>query len=339
MAKHAGVIAAIAAGILLVLPVPATAQDAVGAGSSFIGPAMKRWTAMAASQASLSVTYDPVGSSRGQSKILAREVDFGASDSPMSEETRANANLLQFPVVIGAVVCVVNVPGIATDQLRLNGPLLADIYTGKIKNWNDPKIAEINPGLKLPDMDIRPVSQTNLAGTTFVYTQYLLSTNAEWREKFGPAITKRWAIGSAVGSNTLMMETLKTLPGSIGYTDYGSAIANKYAAVLLQNKAGKYVTASPAHFSAGVDTAEWTKSPDLVVNLINQPGDNAWPILTASYVQIPVDPQDPSRAQAVRKFFDFAFTKGGQAATEAQFIPLPTPAQAAVRAMWNKTGS
>lgn len=339
MAKHSGFVVTLAAGWLLSLPIPAMAQDIVGAGSSFISPAMKQWTEMARTQAGVNVTYDPIGSSRGQSKILAREVDFGASDSPMSEETRINAHLLQFPVVIGAVVCVVNVPGIATEQLRLNGPVLAEIYTGKIKNWNDPKIAEINPGLKLPDMDIRPVSQTNLAGTTFVYTQYLLATNADWREKYGPAITKRWAVGSAVGNNTLMMETLKTLPGSVGYTDYGSAIANKYATVLLRNKAGNYVSANPAHFTAGVAGAEWTKSSDLVVNLINQAGDDAWPILTASYVQMPTDPQDPARSLAVRKFFDFAFAKGGPAATEAQFIPLPTTAQTAVRALWNKAGS
>ncbi len=339
MAKHVGFVAAMAAGILLALPLPAVAQDVVGAGSSFINPAMKRWIEMARTQAGINVTYDPIGSSMGQSKILAREVDFGASDSAIPGETLTNANLLQFPVVIGAIVCVVNVPGIETEQLRLSGPVLGDIYAGKIKNWNDPKIAAINPGLKLPDLDIRPVSQSNLAGTTYVFTQYLLATNADWQEKYGPAITKRWAVGSAVRNNALMIETLKTLPGSVGYTDYGSAIANKYATVLLLNKAGKYVTPNPTQFAAGVAAAEWTKSSDLVVNMINQPGDGAWPILTASYVQMPVDPKDPARAQVVRKFFDFAFAKGGPAATEAQFIPIPDTAQAAVRKLWNKSGS
>ena len=339
MRRRLNLLATVAASVLIVAPMTAWAQDAVGAGSSFPNAAYQKWIAAAQTQAGVTIKFDPIGSGGGQTKILGGDTDFGVSEMPMPDEMKAQANLVQFPAVIGGVVCVANVPGLAPDQLKLNGVLLADIYVGKIKKWNDPAIAAINPGVTLPDMDIRPVYQKDLIGTTFVFTQYILAANADWQEKYGPRITKRWAVGSAVDGNIFMGETIKTVPGSIGYMDYNTAVTNKYPTVSLLNKDGKYVPPNPTNFAAAAASADWAQHPDLVVSLINQPGATAWPIVTPSYVQSPVAPTDQARSQAVRKFFDFAFSKGSQSVTESNLVPLPPAAEKAARAIWAKVGS
>lgn len=309
-----------------------------GAGSSFPNSVIQKWIVMAREQIGAEVKFDPIGSGGGQNRITAKEVDFAVSEMPMPDEMKEIGELVQFPVSIGGVVCVANVPGLAANELKLNGVLLAQIYVGAIKMWNDPKIAAINPGLKLPDMEIKPIHQRDLIGTTFVFTQYILAANADWREKYGPRITKRWAVGYNVDGNIFMGDTIKTVPGSVGYMDFNTAITNKYPTVSLLNAAGKYVAPTVPAFAAAAANADWAKSKDLVVSLINQPGDASWPITTPSYVQTPKKPAKPETAEALKKFFDLAFAKGGSAATESNLVPLPPAAQAAVRRVWGTIG-
>ena len=327
---------AIATGLLPASRAWAEALEATGAGSSFPNATIQKWIEMAQSAAGVSIKFDPIGSGGGQNKIMAGDTDFGVSEMPMPDEMKANANLIQFPISVGGVVCVANVPGLAANQLKLNGVLIAAIFSGQIKTWNDPRIAEINAGVTLPEMDTKPVYQRDLIGTTFVFTQYILAANADWREKFGPRITRRWAVGSNVDGNIFMGDTIKTVPGSIGYMDYNTAVKNNYPTVSLLNAAGKYVAPNPANFAAAAAAADWANAPAIVVSLINQAGDNSWPITTPSYVQVPLEPKDPARSQAVRKFFEFALTKGGSAATENNLIPLPEPAVKASLAIWDK---
>lgn len=310
----------------------------LGAGSSFPNAVIQKWIVMAREQIALEVNFEPIGSGGGQNRIKAKEVDFAVSEMPMPDEMKEIAELVQFPISIGGVVCVANVPGLEANQLKLNGVLLAQIYVGGIKMWNDPKIAAINPGVTLPDMEIRPIFQRDLIGTTFVFTQYILAANADWREKYGPRITKRWAIGSNVDGNIFMGDTIKTVPGSVGYMDFNTAITNRYPTVSLLNAAGKYVAPTVPNFAAAATKADWAKSKDLVVSLINQPGDASWPITTPSYVQTPKKPAKAETSEVLKRFFDLAFTKGGQAATDSNLVPLPPAAQTAVRKIWGTIG-
>jgi phosphate transport system substrate-binding protein len=327
------------AGFIVLVTGAAYAQDAVGAGAPFPRAVFTKWTEMAVAGAGVTVTYDPSGAGPAHSKLLAREIDFSVSGLPLPEEIKALGDLIQFPYLVGGVVCVVNVPGIESNQFRLNGAVLALIYTGQIKNWNDPLIAAINPGANLPDLGIRPLSQRDFFGPTYGFTQYIMNVNADWREKFGPFIKKRWAVGSTVDSGDAMRETIRVLPGSIGYMDYNTAITTKATTVLLLNPAGQYVAPTQAGFAAASANADWSGSKDLVVPLFSRPGEASWPMSQTSYVQMPRKPRDRARGEAVRKFFDFVFTSGGQAATETNFVPLPAAAQARVRSLLNELGS
>ena len=330
-------LATVAVGFALAAPFTATAQDAIGSGSSFVAPLMERWVDLAKDYAGVTIQYKTDGSANGQNKVLAREVDFAITDSPMSVDALAGGQMVQFPIAIGAVVCVVNMPGIVSGQLKLDGTLLAAIYGGKIKNWNDPAITSVNPGVKLPDLPIRPVWQADATGPTYAFTQYLLAANADWREKYGSVIKKRWAVGSSVASNPAMFEAMQTLPGSIGYLSYGLAMSNNLVMVQLKNSAGNFVAADPEEFANSLADVKWAEAPNLVVNLVNRPGAQSWPILAPIYVQMPADPKNIKRSEATRKFFDFATSRKGRGAVRgSNLVLLPEPTQAIVQAIWAK---
>ena len=312
----------------------AGATSIFGAGSSFIDPVMRRWLGLVPDSLAVRAAYDPVGSGNGRNKILAGDVDFGASDEPMAADQLANGGLVQFPLVFGGIVCAVNLPGLAVNRLRLTGTLLGGIYAGAIKKWNDPKIVAVNPGVALPDVDIHPVSQGTpngpMPGTTFNFTKYLLATNRDWRDKYGPAITKRWAVGSMVESNAFMVETLKVLPGSIGYMSFGEAAKAHVTTVAMINKAGQAVDATAAALAAATEQADWTKAPNLVVDLLDLPGDRSWPIVIATYALLPKKPK--KNAEALRSFFRFIIDEP-TAATQSFAAPMPSIVRAAARAM------
>ena len=322
----------------LMLPMSAVAQDAIGVGAAFPGPVFTKWTAMAAEKAGVTVTYDPTGAGTAHSRLLAREIDFAISGLPMPREVQESGGLMQFPYLIGGVVCVINVPGIQSNQLNLNGTLLAGIYTGTIKNWNDPAIAAVNPGLALPDLEIRPVAHRDFFGPSYGFTQYIMSVNADWREKYGPFVKKRWSIGSTVENDANMVETIKVLNGSIGYMVHNTAVVTKAVTVKLLNPAGKYVAPTQAGLVAATNNADWAGAENLVVPLYSRPGEASWPISQTSYMQMPRVPRDKAHGEAMRKFIDFIFTHGGDAVTASNFVPLPAAAQARVRAMLNGTG-
>lgn len=252
-------LARMALGLALAATPAAHAQEITGAGSSLMAPVMAKWTEMARAQG-LAVTYDPSGSTRGQNRVMAKEIDFAISDNPVPAETREVAGLAEFPLVVTGVVCVVNLAGVDGAKLRLTGEILADMFTGAVRKWNDPRLVALNPGLALPDMDIRPVFRGDTMGTTHVFTQFLLRGNAAFRERHGTQVTRRWAVGSQVATNTLMGEVVKTLPGSIGYMDYKSALAGGHPLPLLRNNAGKFVAPAVAGFAAAVATVDWKKA-------------------------------------------------------------------------------
>ena len=328
-------------------PIAARADETItisGAGSSFIGRLVKQWTDQMPAGQSIKVIYDPAGSGNGRNRVLAGDVDFAASDEPMDPQKLALGRLIQFPVSFGGIVPVVNIPGVASNQLVLTGELLAKIYAGEIKTWNDPRIAAINAGVALPALDIKPLSQGTArgaisSGTTYAFTQYLLATNADWREKYGPEITKRWAVGSMVASAEFMVETMKTLEGSIGYVAVGQAVDKNLAAVRLKNKSGKTVAASSDSLAAAVSHVDWAKTKGLVPHLIDVAGDSSWPIAVATYALVPETPRDKAHGDAVRAFFKFVLDSGEKAAAQLQFAVLPSTVRPTVQALLDKSTS
>jgi phosphate transport system substrate-binding protein len=311
----------------------------VGAGSSFIDPVVRRWLELLPAAMGVRASYDPIGSGNGRNRVLAGDVDFGASDEPMPADKLANGNLLQFPLVFGGIVCAVNIPGITDNQLVLTAPLLGAIYAGAIKKWNDPNIVAENPGLSLPDVDIHPMSEGTpngpMPGTTFNFTQYLLATNPDWRAKYGPAITKRWAVGSMAANNAFMVETIKVLPGSIGYMSFAAAAQAKVARARLRNRAGKPVEATSAALAAATVQADWAHSPNLVVNLLDLPGEESWPIVIATYALVP---KEPKHTDAMRNFLRFIINEP-TAAPSVLAAPMPPSVRAAAMAMLGITDS
>lgn len=329
------------AGLLLGQSAVARAEDAVGGGSSFPSALYAKWIDMLKAETGLAIAFNAKdGSAAGQSRMLAQEIDFTVAGMPMSREQRADYGVLQFPVVIGAVVCIHNIPGIASGQLRLNAELLAKIFSGAIRKWNDPAIGAVNPGVALPDMDIRPISlRDGGMDATYGLTQYILAANPDWREKHGAMVTKRWAVGSTVMNSVDMLEVIKVIPGSIGYTAYGLAAKNNIPMVALRNPAGQYIVPSLPGIAAAAGRADWANAEDLVMTLVNQPGPDSYPIAQTSYAQVLLTPRHPERSAAAQKFFDFAYSKGGGETAQFGFVPLPAAVQEKVRAAWSRIGS
>lgn len=319
-----GLLACVDANAADTVPIPIT-----GAGSSFIDPVVRRWLALVPPDLGVEASYDPVGSGNGRNRVLAGDVDFGASDEAMPDDKLADGSLIQFPLVFGGIVCAVNIPGVADNQLVLTGPLLAGIYTGAIRKWNDPRIVAENAGLALPDLDIHPVSEGTpngaMPGTVFNFTQYLLATNRDLRDKYGSKMGRRWAVGSMSPTNAFMVETIKVLPGGIGYMSFGAAEKAKVAKARLLNKAGKAVTATSAALAAATRQADWAHSPGLVVNLLDLAGDESWPIVVATYALVPKEPKHP---EALRKFMRFIIDEP-TAAPSVFAAPMPPAVRAA----------
>jgi len=333
---------AMAAGFLLLAPPgPAQAQDATGGGSAFPAALYAKWIAMAKTQGGPAIAFNPAeGSTVGQNRMLAQEIDFSVAGMPMPKARRDEVGVLQFPAVIGAVVCIHNIPGVPNGQLKLNADLLAKIFTGGITQWNDKAITALNPGVAMPDMEIKPISlRDGGMDATYGLTQYILAANPEWRQKHGAVVTKRWAIGSTVVNSVDMVEVIKVIPGSIGYTAYGLALRNNVPMVALRNPAGNYIAPGLPGIAAAAAQADWAGATDLVMTLVNQPGAESYPIAQTSYVQMLLRPRYIPRSQAVRDFFDFGYRNGGAVAAEFGFVPLPEAVQQRVREAWERIGS
>ncbi|MBS0640997.1 MAG: phosphate ABC transporter substrate-binding protein PstS [Acetobacteraceae bacterium] len=314
---------------------PAQAQPITGAGATFPAPLYTKWGEQAKAAIGVELNYQAIGSGGGQNQILQRTVDFGASDAPMDPAKLDTGKLLQFPTVMGSVVVIVNIPGVAANQLKLPGELLADIYAGKIAKWNDPRIAEANSGATLPNLAIAPVYRADGSGTTFVYASYLSAVSPEWKSKVGAATSVKWPAGAGAKGNDGVAATVGNTRGAIGYVEYSYASQNKLVTVQLRNKAGKFVSPTMESFEAAAANADWTNAPNFAVNLIDQAGDKSWPIVSATFILLPKDPKDPAKSATVMKFFDWAYKNGDAAATGLEYVHLPDSVKSAVRSAWH----
>lgn len=323
---------------LLTAAVPhgALAQTAeiTGAGASFPNPVYQRW-GEGAKAIGIQLNYQSVGSGAGINQIRNRTVDFGASDAPLTPEQLTEAKLVQFPAVMGSVVPIVNLPGVEIDQLKLTGEILADIYAGKITKWNDPKLVELNKGVTLPSVAIAPVYRADASGTSFVFTSYLSAVSSDWQSKVGAATSVKWPAGAGARGNEGVAGTVRNTRGAIGYVENAYATQNKLTTVQLRNKAGQFVKPTMDSFIAAAANADWN-APGMAASIIDQQGDASWPIVSPTFILLPANPENADRSRAVMRFFDWAFTHGGDAARQLEYIPLPGAVQAKVREAWKQ---
>ena len=316
--------------------VQAQGAQITGAGASFPNPIYQKWAEAVRNAAGIQLNYQSVGSGAGINQIRNRTVDFGATDAPLNAQQLTEGNLLQFPTVMGSLVAIVNIPGVGDDQLRLTGPILADIYLGKITRWNDPAIVAINPGLPLPSLAIAPAYRADGSGTTFVWVSYLAAVSPEWKEKVGVGTSVRFPAGTGARGNEGVAGTVRNVRGAIGYVENAYAITNKLVSTQLLNKAGNFVKPDHKAFMAAASAADWSV-PGFAANVIDQAGPDSWPIVAPTFILLPTNPTDAARSATVRRFFDWCFANGSQLATDLEYIPLPESVHNAVRASWRQS--
>jgi len=312
----------------------ASAADITGAGATFPAPVYQAWAVAYKEKTGTGLNYQSIGSGAGQTQIFNRTVDFGASDAPVATDKLAQQKLLQFPAVIGSVVTIVNLDGVEPNKLKLTGPVLADIYLGKITKWDDKAIADLNPGMKLPSLGIVPTYRSDGSGTTYVFATYLADVSPEWKSKVGAATSVSWPVGAGGKGNEGVAGTVKNTKGAIGYVEYIYASANKLVTTELQNKAGKFVSPTVPAFQAAAANADWANAKDFAASMINTGGDTTWPIVSATFILLPKEPKTAEQAREVIKFFDWSMTNGGEIAEKLHYIPLPKDVVERVRAAW-----
>ncbi len=305
-----------------------------GAGATFPAPLYTVWAEQYGKQAGIHLNYQAIGSGGGIKQIQASTVDFGATDKPLKPEALDKAGLYQFPTVMGGIVPIVNLPGIEPGQLKLSGPLLADIFLGKVTMWNDPAIAALNPGAKLPALPISVVHRSDGSGTSFLFTTYLSSQSPEWQSKVGASDAVEWPTGLGGKGNDGVAAVVSQTAGAIGYVEYAYAKKNKGAFVLLKNKAGKFPAPGGASFSAAAASADWTKAPGNYMLLLDQPGADAWPITGATFILVHKEQADAAKGAAVLTFFDWAYKNGDTDASRLDYVPMPEPVKAMIRKQW-----
>jgi phosphate transport system substrate-binding protein len=296
-----------------------------GAGSTFVYPVLSAWAADYQKRSGAKVNYQSIGSGGGISQVKAGTVDFGASDQPLSSEELAESNLAQFPIVIGGIVPVLNVTGVGPGKLRLTGPLLADIFAGKVKRWDDSSIVRINPGVKLPSAAIAVVHRSDGSGTTFNFTHYLSQISPTWKAGPGEGKTVSWPTGVGGKGNEGVAAYVKQLPNSIGYVEYAYVQQNGMSFASLQNSAGNFVTPSAGTFSNAAETADWAKATDFNLVMTNAPGANAYPLTATTFILMPKSPKDAAQSKAALDFFRFALDSGQDQAKTLDYVPLPSP--------------
>jgi phosphate transport system substrate-binding protein len=298
---------------------------ATGAGSSFVYPVLSRWAADFKRAGGDEINYQSVGSGAGIAQIKAATVDFGATDKPLTPEELQAAGLAQFPVVVGGIVPVVNVPGLRPGGLRLTGPVLAAIFSGEIRKWNDPAIARLNPSLRMPGTDISIVHRSDGSGTTYNFTHYLSQVSADWKQRVGEGTTVEWPAGVGGKGNEGVAGYVRQIPGSIGYVEYAYALQNRMSHALVQNRAGRYVQPNAQTFSAAAATVDWAKARDFYQLMTDAPGGNAWPIAATTWVVMYKKPKNAAASAAARKFFEWSLTRGQKQAVALDYVPLPPP--------------
>jgi phosphate transport system substrate-binding protein len=316
----------------LTLGQAAVAQDVTGAGASFPAPIYSKWADAYNKATGARINYQSVGSGAGVRQIKAKTVDFGATDAPLTDDELAKDGMVQFPTVIGGVVPVVNIKGIAPGQIKMTGQVLGDIYLGKITKWNDAALTSLNPGVPLPDAAIAAVRRADGSGTSFLFTNYLSKVNAEWKSKVGEGAAVNWPTGAGGKGNEGVSAFVQRLPNSIGYVEYAYAKQNKMSHILLRNAAGNYVGPDDQNFKDAAAAADWNKSFYQV--LTEQPGKDAWPITGATFILMYKSQEKAANASNALKFFEWAFSSGDKMASELEYVPLPEPVKALIRKQW-----
>lgn len=312
----------------------AQATNVTGAGASFPYPIYAKWAAAYHKETGKQVNYQSIGSGGGQQQIIAKTVDFGASDDPMSAEALDKDNLLQFPAIIGGTVPVVNIDGIKPGELRLSGKVLADIYLGKITKWDDEAIKALNPELNLPSKSIVVVHRSDGSGTTFGWTNYLSKVSDDWKNTVGEGKAVKWPTGQGGKGNEGVAAYVRQLKDSIGYVEYAYAKQNQLSWTQLQNKDGQFVQPSQESFAAAAAHADWQGTPGMGVVLTNEAGADSWPVTAASFILIHKTQDKPENGKAVLTFFDWAFENGKEMAAELDYVPLPAEVTDQIEKLW-----
>ncbi len=323
-----------AAAIALGVTLPAAAADITGAGATFPYPIYAKWADTYKKETGVGMNYQSIGSGGGIAQIKAKTVDFGASDMPLKPEDLQSAGLMQFPAIIGGIVPVVNLEGIAPGGLKLTGPVLADIFLGKVKSWNDKAIADLNPGVKLPADPITVVRRSDGSGTTFNFTDYLSKVSPEWKTKVGSGTAVQWPEGVGGKGNEGVAAYVQRIKGSIGYVEYAYALKNRMAHALVQNRDGAWPLPSNETFQAAAAYADWKNAPGFYQIITDSPGRNSWPIAASSFILLQVKQDKPDNAAQVMKFFDWAFKHGQKDAEALDYVPLPGELVAQVEGAW-----
>jgi len=312
----------------------ASGQEITGAGASFPAPIYAKWASDYNKATGVKVNYQSIGSGGGIKQIDSKTVDFGASDMPQTDEVLKSKGQVQFPAVIGGTVPVVNIKGIAPGQMKFDGQILGDIYLGKITRWNDPAIKALNPTLALPDAAIAPVRRADGSGTTFNFTNYLSTVHPEWKDKVGQGTAVNWPVGAGGKGNEGVSAFVNRLPNSIGYVEYSYVKQNKMTYALMKNRDGVFVAPDDEAFKAAAAGADWNKS--FYQLIVNQPGKNAWPISTATFILMHAKQDKPASATEVLKFFNWAYASGGSAATALDYVPMPPAVIATIQKSWSE---
>jgi phosphate transport system substrate-binding protein len=323
---------AISAGALALSMTSVNAAEITGAGASFPAPVYSKWADAYNKETGNKVNYQSIGSGGGIKQISAKTVDFGASDMPLKPEDLKEKGLMQFPTVIGGVVPVVNLQGVAPGQMKLTGEVLANIYLNKITKWNDKAIADLNPGVKLPDQDISVIRRADGSGTTFIFTNYLSKVSADWKSTVGEGTAVKWPVGLGGKGNEGVSAFVQRLPGSIGYVEYAYAKQNKLTHTQLNNKEGAFVQPDEETFKSAAAGADWSNSFYEILTL--QPGKTSWPITGATFILFHTVQADAAKASEVLKFFNWAYAKGDKLSSDLDYVPLPDATVKLIENAW-----
>ena len=308
--------------------------EITGAGATFIYPLLSKWSVDYNQATGHKVNYQSIGSGGGIAQIKARTVDFGSSDAPLKPEELAKYGLAQFPSAIGGVVPIVNLPGLKAGAMKMDGPLLADIFMGKITRWNDPRIVALNGGVDLPDMKITVVHRSDGSGTTFNFVNYLSKVSPEWKSKVGEGTAVKWPTGVGGKGNEGVSAYVKQIRGGVGYVELSYALQNNLAYSRLKNKAGNFVLPSAETFAAAAGSASWGNARDFSLVMTDAPGPNAWPIAATNFILMYKQPKDAARSKAAKEFFRWAYANGRTQAATLHYVPLPAELVRQVETYW-----
>jgi phosphate transport system substrate-binding protein len=324
---------------LPMLPRPGFAQQATitGAGASFPRPVYERWGQAAREAVGIQLNYQSIGSGGGINQITNRTVDFGATDAPRTEAQLREANLLQFPTVMGSVVLIVNLPGVADNALRLTPEVIVDIFLGRITRWNDARLVELNRDLRMPNLPVSPAYRADASGTTFVFTTYLARVSEAWKNGPGAATSVQWPVGNGARGNEGVSNAVRNTPGAIGYTENAYATVNRLITTQIRNKAGNFIRPVMESFQAAAAAADWS-APGFAADMVDLPGATVWPIVSPTFILLPTNPvaDRVAGSRNTMRFFDWAFRNGADAARRLEYIPLPDSVHAAIRTSWSQ---